>query len=292
MDLERVLAYGLTGLSQVEGWLSPLDFAVTTTILVAQSAGELEGDIAEIGVWRGKSAIVLSCFLREAESLYVVDAFDLYYPGETPSHPTKPYADPTIFRANLRTHGCPDRVVEVASDTRTDKALVDKLSGRGVRFFHIDGGHSYEHVVADCRTALAVATERCVLALDDFMQVDNPAVTEAIFDTFRGAPNGLVPIAITGKKLYLSNREDVVEYWRYLTALLPSAVTRKRQVLGVSPLILNPASFELNRDFLVSMLRSSASEAGGLQAAIGRESARFPKIDEWLREGGVVNATP
>ena len=290
VQLERLVDYGLAGLTQVEGWFSPLDLAVTTSILVAQATLGVEGDIAEIGVWRGKSAILLSCFVREHESLHVVDVFDLYYPDESPAYPAKPYADPAIFRANMRAHGCPDRVVEVASDTRTDARLTEKLSGRGVRFFHIDGGHSYEHVVADCRTALEVVTEHCVLVLDDFMQVDNPAVTQAIFDTFRGAPKGLAPFAITGKKLYLCNRDDTSGYWRYLTALMPRAVTRKRPVLDASPLILNPASFQLSRDFDLALLRSSTSEPGDFQDAITQASSRFPKIDEWLRERATLNA--
>ena len=292
MELERVLEYGVTKLSDVEGWLSPLDFAAMTTILVAQSTLGLQGDLAEIGVWRGKSAIVLSCFVRKPESFFAVDVFDLYYPNDPPTRPVKPYADPALFRSNLSAFGCPEGVVEVPSDTRSDATLVETLAKHGIRFFHVDGGHSYEHVVADCRTALAVTTERCVIALDDFLQVDNPAVSEAVFDVFREAPNGLVPFAATGKKLYLSNRDDAVEYWRYLTALMPEAVTRKRQLLGASLLILNPVRFRLSTDLHLSLLRSLVTEPESFHASVQRKSSRFPNIEMWLGDHGSLNSAP
>jgi hypothetical protein len=282
--LDRVLDYGRTRLAEVEGWLSPLDFAMLTAVLVAQANRETRGDLAEIGVWRGKSAILLSHFVGGDESLYAIDVFDLYYPGEVPSHPRKPYADPADFRRNLEAYGCPRAVTEIASDTRSDSTLVDQLSGRGVRFFHIDGGHSYEHVTADCATALAVVTEDSVVVLDDFMQIDNPAVTEAIIDSFRDAPNGLVPFATTRKKLYLASRAAVGEYWRYLLALLPAAVTRKRPILGASSLILNPPRFDLSRDFQVSLLQTS-----DVRTAVARGSAGFPHVERWLDESPALN---
>lgn len=290
VETQRLLDYGVTNLAQVEGWLSPLDFAVMTSILVAQANLPREGDLAEIGVWRGKSAILMSFFVSEGESLYAVDVFDTYYPGEAPVSPTKPYADPADFRHNLNAYGCPGAVTELASDTRSDDTLIERLSTREIRFFHIDGGHSYEHVIRDCQTALAVVGKECVIVLDDFMQIENPSVTEAIFDVFRGAPRGLVPFAITPKKLFLSNREDVPDYWRHLIALLPGAVTRKRPVLGASSLVLNPKRFDLSRDFQTSLLGSTGSPPSEIRQAIQRRSSTFPRIDEWLSEEPSLNA--
>jgi hypothetical protein len=283
---QRALDYGLTGMAQVAGWLSPLDVAVFTSLLVAQTTASIEGDLAEIGVWQGKSAILLSHFVDTGETLYAVDVFDLYYPGEVPSSPTKPYANPATFSENLRTHGCPPAVTPIASDTRRDDSLVAKLSGRGVRFFHIDGGHSYDHVVADCATALAVVAESSVVVLDDFMQIDNPPVTEAIIDTFRSAPNGLVPFATTRKKLYLASRHAVQAYWRHLTALLPGAITRKRPILGASAFILNPARFDLSRDFRVPHVQS-ADTSDDVRRWVDEESSRFPRMEDWLDERAV-----
>jgi hypothetical protein len=283
VDLRGALDYGLSGMAAVEGWLSPLDFAVMTSVLMAQGTIPVEGDLAEIGVWRGKSAILLSHFVEEGQTLHAIDVFDLYYPGEVPSGPTKPYADPATFRANLSAFGCPAAVSEIVSDTRHDDMLVAKLATRGVRFFHIDGGHSYEHVEADCSTALAAVTGDTVLSLDDFMQIDNPAVTEAIIDTFRDAPGGLVPFAVTRKKLYLAPREAVDGYWRYLIALVPNAVTRKRPVLNASTLILNPAKFDLARDFgAMELAQNGSGEAIG--AWVRDRCDDFPRIDDWLSD--------
>lgn len=283
MDLRRALDYGLSGMATVEGWLSPLDFAVMTSMLVAQEANKVEGDLAEIGVWRGKSAILLSHFAREGQRLHAIDVFDLYYPGEVPSRPTKPYADPATFRQNLSAHGFPAAVSEIVSDTRHDDTLVTRLENRAVRFFHIDGGHSYEHVVADCGTALAAVTGDAVLALDDFMQIDNPAVTEAIIDTFRGAPRGFVPFAVTRKKLYLAPRESVEEYWRYLIALLPDAVSRKRPVLDASTLVLNPARFDLERGFRAGELVENGA-GNDVGSWVRERSVEFPRFDDWLSD--------
>lgn len=288
MELQRALDYGVTGMGQVAGWLSPLDVAVFTSVLVAQATTSIEGDLAEIGVWQGKSAILLSHFVNRGETLYAVDVFDLYYPGEVPASPAKPYANPAVFEENLSAHGCAEAVTAIASDTRHDPDLVGKLAGRGVRFFHIDGGHSYDHVVADCSTALAAIAESSVIVLDDFMQIDNPPVTEAIVDTFRGAPNGLVPFATTRKKLYLASREVVPEYWRCLFALVPAAVTRKRPILGASSLILNPSRFDLSRDFRLPTAGADGSN-DDVRRWVDEESSRFPRLEAWLDQDPSVS---
>lgn len=58
----------------MEGWLSALDFAAIASILAAQFGLEAEGDLAEIGVCRGNSAVLLSLLSRTGELLYAVDS--------------------------------------------------------------------------------------------------------------------------------------------------------------------------------------------------------------------------
>jgi hypothetical protein len=278
------MEYGLINAPSVEGWLSALDFAAMASVLAAQVGVEAGGDLAEIGVWRGKSAILLSLCARTGESVYAVDVFDKYYPDESPARPVKPYADPALFRSNLVAYGRPDAVTEVASDTRSDPTLIGRLSAAPIRFFHIDGGHSYNHVVHDCNTALEVVGDRCVVVLDDFMQIENPAVTEAVLDTFAGTPNGLVPFAITPKKLYLATRADVPAYWRYLIALLPTAVVRRRQLLNAPVVVLNPKGFTLERDFHSALLGSASTDPTNVHTGVVERSGTFPRIDDWLNQ--------
>lgn len=164
------------------------------------------------------------------------------------------------------------------------------MFGKKVRFFHIDGGHGYEHVIGDSNTALQVVGQRSIITLDHFMQIDNPEVTETIFDTFRCAPRNFVHFAMTNKKLYMCNCGDREIYLRYLLALMPGAITRKRKLWGMAVLVLKPSAFALDRQLELAKSPAAADqESTAWHDAIVRASMSLPTIDAWLSETTSLN---
>jgi hypothetical protein len=291
MQLERAIEYSSTILPLIDGWLAPIDCAVIITSLCAQANAGVSGDIAEIGVWRGKSAILLSYFPSKNEAFYAVDVFDFYRSATGHQTGSMPYADPRIFRENLATYGMPHSVKEIVCDSRDSDKLIEKLGRQSIRFFHVDGGHSYQNLLADLNTVFSTIKERAIIAFDDFMQVDNPEVTEVIFDVFRTCPCEIVPFAITGKKLYLCNRSDRDMYWRYLLVCLRKGITRKRRVMGSSAFIVHPQRFKVPRDLDYLMLqRPDDLPPCQFEEWLAKKAARIPSFDLWLSEDTELNA--
>src|SRR4051794_37277807 len=61
---------------EVGGAFRDIDFILFDRLLSQQSASGTTGDALEIGVLRGKSAIVIGSHLRDTEDLYGCDVFE------------------------------------------------------------------------------------------------------------------------------------------------------------------------------------------------------------------------
>ena len=57
----------------ISGWFGFHSYALWRSLLDFQKAGNLRGDLFEIGVWRGRSASVLASYCRDDETLYLCD---------------------------------------------------------------------------------------------------------------------------------------------------------------------------------------------------------------------------
>src|SRR5689334_12708592 len=66
----------LEHLEHIEGWLSPTTAMVIIETLWAQEQLAVSGDIAEIGVFRGKSFLALAAGARPGDRLTAIDIFD------------------------------------------------------------------------------------------------------------------------------------------------------------------------------------------------------------------------
>ena len=120
-------------LAKVPGWFDALDQALFSWFLSEQTAAGQTGDLAEIGVFKGKSAILIGDHLKLGEVFTVIDLFE--DPSENPQTEAeqKAYAGLTqrVFEANyLRFHSHLPTVirgesrrepVSTASCTSTDR---------------------------------------------------------------------------------------------------------------------------------------------------------------------------
>ena len=62
--------------NKVPGWMSFHDAAVIDGILSRQSENDTKGNLLEIGVYAGKSAVLLGRHLQPKEEFHVCDIFD------------------------------------------------------------------------------------------------------------------------------------------------------------------------------------------------------------------------
>ena len=69
MDIERTKTFISETHSAIEGWFFPLDQVAFTELLMMQSQLEVRGDLVEVGVYHGKSLVLLS-LLKNSEEGY------------------------------------------------------------------------------------------------------------------------------------------------------------------------------------------------------------------------------
>ncbi len=201
MDVVASTRNGLkyASFSSIPGWMTFEDFAAFGLVLSTQIAEEPRGDLAELGVYKGKSAAVIGAYCLSDELFTVVDLFD--DGGKTDRanerENAREYAGLSRreFETNyLSVHPALPVVVQGPSTSITDVARHGTH-----RFVHIDASHLYDHVRKDIAAAQVLLRASGVVVLDDYRSAHTPGVAAA---TWAAVAEGLRPVLLTGNKLY------------------------------------------------------------------------------------------
>lgn len=186
-------------IARIPGWLSPTDRALFLEFLEATSEVVGAGDIAEIGVYLGKSAALIGTAKRSDERFTVLDLFgasadDAENADENATQYSALSRD--RFEAHyLTVHDTLPTVVQAASDRFTDHVRPGSL-----RFLHIDGSHLFEHVATDVRSARTTLADGGVVVFDDIRSEHTPGVSAAVWQAV--GDDGLRPIVVSPNKFY------------------------------------------------------------------------------------------
>ena len=173
----------LRRLHTIDGWCSELDARLLA--LFASAAGD--GEVLEIGTFKGKSAIALGYGTDAPERVIVCD------PILDPNH--QPRSNRGDFESSYRRfHRCVPVIYTCFSDE-----LGDFLDDGSVRFAHVDGSHDYDFVQRDVALTERLATTGGVIAFDDFNISEFPGVALA---TWEAVTRGFVPLVFGTTKMY------------------------------------------------------------------------------------------
>lgn len=165
-------AYLDGGYEQVLGMSSRFAAGITGALLQIQTQNGVSGDVAEIGTFKGRFFIAMMKALAPGERGLGIDNFEWPSPACWDE-----------FLANCDSHGISrERYIAWKADTRdmSLEALQDKLSGRSVRFFHIDGDHSDVCLSKDLELATAVMHAEGVICLDDMLHPGYPTLVGTV----------------------------------------------------------------------------------------------------------------
>jgi len=208
----------------VEGWFFPIDAYLFAAIDELQQREGIAGNLFEIGVHHGKTAIFLARMRRGAEILGVCDVFEQQQLNRDRSGE----GSRELFENNMRAFGGPARVFAKPSSELT----VDDTTA-GCRFFHIDGGHRPEDVIADLETASRALNANGVVALDDLFNPSWPGVSEGFYRFIAAHPTVFAPILIGGNKVFFA-REGRRYAFEGLAAFVntPAFVFEEKEWLG------------------------------------------------------------
>jgi len=169
---ESIAAYINGGSDAVEGWFHRLDMLLFWILDSVQKANGITGDLCEVGVWKGKSLVLLAMLARDDESVFGVDS----YPDDVLSH----------AKATLATHvKSSGRVQHIRTDTATLTAeRLRREFSRKLRFLHIDAGHEYHEVMHSLLLFVPFLAADGVLVMDDYHDHEYPGVAAATLNFF------------------------------------------------------------------------------------------------------------
>ncbi|MFH9010488.1 class I SAM-dependent methyltransferase [Streptomyces sp. NPDC017943] len=186
-------------LADVPGWFPALDQMLFTWFLERQRARGDRGDLLELGVYLGKSAILLGRHLGEDETFTVCDLFEGEAPdGANQVETAQSYATLTrqAFERNyLSFHDSLPAVIAAPSSVVTER-----VAPGSCRFVHIDASHLYEHVHGDIGAARELLQPGGVVVLDDFRSEHTPGVSAAAWEAVLN--RGLNPVCLSTQKMY------------------------------------------------------------------------------------------
>lgn len=191
MDIERVKKFLTETHEQIEGWFFPLDQLVFYELMAVQDNLNIDGDIAEIGVYHGKSLVLLSLLKSAAQRLL---GFDLFDEDHQP-----------ITEKNLLNFGLDTNVIlrkGLTSDISADD--LEALMPRALRFLHIDAGHEYHEVLEQLELFSPFVGDQGIIAMDDYQDREFPGIEAAVLDfANRDRPRRFVPFLAGGNKMFV-----------------------------------------------------------------------------------------
>jgi len=181
----------------IPGWFGGLDVPAFR-LLLAETAVRLGGDLAELGVYQGKSAVLLGAYLNSGETLTVVDLFGTEASADGNKRENAEQY-PNLTRAQFehayqRVHGNLPVVIEGYSSSITQYA-----AAAAHRLVHVDASHLYEHVVTDIESARTLLKPDGIAVFDDYRSGHTPGVAAAVW---QAAGGGMRPFLLTPQKLY------------------------------------------------------------------------------------------
>lgn len=193
----RRLEYAMV--ATIPGWMSNVDFRAFKFVLSAQLATEPPGALAEVGAYKGKSAVVIGGWRRAGEPFTVVDLFEdgAETDHENSRENARSYggASQRQFEVNyLSVHSALPNIVKGPST-----GILEHAPHHAHRFVHVDASHLYGHVREDIAAAKVLLRPDGVLVLDDYRSPHTPGVAAA---TWSAVDQGLRPFLLTTSKFY------------------------------------------------------------------------------------------
>jgi hypothetical protein len=189
-------------LQTVEGYIDPPDALVFLSLLGAQTDSGLNGGVAEIGVFYGRSYFLFKKVCNGGDKVLAIDLFDIdqQMNGDVTQY--------SRFLENGERLGLPvdeDLIIKGDSTQLQPSAITDK-AGR-IRFFSIDGGHMLQHVVSDSTLAMETLADHGIIAFDDTFNPAWPEVTVGVSDFLRTRQDQFAAFCMTKYKTYVCRRE-------------------------------------------------------------------------------------
>jgi len=193
---------------RIEGWMGQTTALAMMELLWLQEEAGLAGNIAEIGVHHGCSALALIAAARPEETMVAIDLFD----RQDLNLDDSGRGSLSAFRGHLQ-YLFPRAEVHTVATSSVEICGAEKKHGLAdLRFFSLDGGHTRALTLNDLEIADASLAPHGIAVLDDVFNVSWPGVVSGLFAFLARRPD-LVPFAIFPNKVFLC-RKPFTDFYR------------------------------------------------------------------------------
>lgn len=201
------------------------------------------GNIAELGVFMGQSAVLLGAHLDHGEQLTVIDLFESLA-ADSANAAENADSYPELSRRAFESHYT--RIHPVLPNVVQDysERIVNHVPHGSCRFVHVDASHLYDHVVNDIAAARQLLSPSGVVVFDDYRASHTPGVAAAVWAAV--ANDELHPIALTPNKLY-ATWGDTEPFLSEIARATPRWTSEVQSVGGSDLLVLLPTQTESYR---------------------------------------------
>jgi hypothetical protein len=249
-----------SALDRIPGWFWPQDVELFRWLLTEQSRTEVRGDVAELGVYLGKSAVLLGDYLRADETFTVIDLFESSAGDEANAQETDAqYAglSQAAFEANyLAVHPALPVVVRGFSQD-----IGAHVAPGTCRFVHVDASHLYAHVRGDVAAARQLVGPDAVVVFDDIRSAHTPGVAAAVWQEV--TTGDLHPIIVSDVKLYATWSDPTALIERLVPWLDATGQSWEQQEIAGRPLLRVYTTSRV--EAVLDLARSTVARARGLR---------------------------
>lgn len=194
MDLNNYL----NDIESVGGWCIPELWNCIEPINQFQKEKNINGPIAEIGVYHGKFFIGLALTKQQEGKHTAFDVFDM----QEFNLDNAGAGNLQIFENNLKKYGVHDFESITADSLRIPDEIVDQRKNK-YSLFSVDGCHMVEHTINDFRLAMKMVRKDGVIFIDDYYNPNWPGVQEGIAKFYLTETCNFVPFLFTCNKLFI-----------------------------------------------------------------------------------------
>lgn len=192
--VDNLLYFQQTVEDKVRGWFFVYDHALFHMIM-RDLQQDVQGDVCEIGVAFGRSAIAVSNYRRQGDTMYLFDHFKEEERQEAENNITK-YGTYTDVDWRL-------------GDTTV--LTPDTLDIKPIRFLHIDGSHEHGAVYKDLCNFSTKMADGGVIVMDDYNDQEYPGVNSGTLQFLFENPDWVL-FVIGQNKGYLCQRKHYDKY--------------------------------------------------------------------------------
>jgi predicted O-methyltransferase YrrM len=194
---------------ELPGFIMPQSLCIWDFLLELQSQTWQPASLLEIGVYYGKSAMMLALHCKTEETVLLVD------PTEYIEEARKAF---TKFEAARF------EIIKTRSSDAECWALSSRFA-RSLRWIHIDGDHKAETVWNDLSLANHLLSDTGIICVDDFFSPRYPQLTYAVCQFLEQHRAELQLFLCGYNKAYLARPGALPKYLQAIRERLASAMT-------------------------------------------------------------------